>query len=191
MSQPPEDLRDLDRLLRGVRFEPRASLGPEIAGRWRQGERPGRGTPHVRRWIGIAAAVAMVGLGLFIFWLAALQPLRAYAIDHCCQDLDGGGDADDGLMVVARRGTEVRRLAIYEDRDGSRTFTPGDAIRFDRTGRPVVTAPLLPGIITTEFCCLDYDGGGPSDDALVVMGLPPDRISMAAIYERGAVGELR
>nr|MBP9200825.1 hypothetical protein [Gemmatimonadales bacterium] len=117
--------------------------------------------------------------------------LRAYAIDHCCQDLDGGGDADDGLMVMARRGTEVRQLAIYEDRDGSRTFTPGDAIRFDRTGRPAVTAPLLPGIITTEFCCLDFDGGGPSDDALVVMGLPPDRISMAAIYERGAVGELR
>ncbi len=183
MSTPPEDLRDLDRMLQGVRFEPRASLGPEITGRWRRGESP-RAAP-ARRWIGIAAAMAMVGLGLFIFWLAALQPLRAYAIDRCCQDLDGGGDADDGLMVVARRGTEVRRLAIYEDRDGSRTFTPGDAIRFDRAGRPVVTTPLLPGVVTTEFCCLDYDGGGPSDDALVVMGLPPDRISMAAIYERG------
>ncbi len=191
MSHPPEDLRDLDRMLRGVRFEPRASLGPEIAGRWRRGERPGQGAPPARRWLGVAAAVALVGLGLFIFWLAALRPLRTYAVDHCCQDLDGGGDADDGLMVVARRGTEVRRLAIYEDRDGSRTFTPGDAIRFDRAGRPVVTSPLLPGVVTTEFCCLDYDGGGRSDDALVVMGLPPDRISMAAIYERDAIGPLR
>lgn len=185
MSGPPDDLQDLDRRLAGVRFEPRASLGEEIVGRWRHGDggRAPRRLPA--RWQAQAAALALVGLGLTVFWLLAARPLATFSTDHCCQDFDGGGDADDGLLVVARKGTEVRRLAIYEDRDGSRSYTPGDAIRFSRSGRPVVTAPLLPGIITTEFCCLDYDGGGPDDDALVVMGLPPDRITMAAIVERG------
>jgi hypothetical protein len=37
---------------------------------------------------------------------------------------------------------------------------------------------------TFELCCRDYDGGGPADDAVVIMALPPDRIAMAAIYER-------
>ena len=40
------------------------------------------------------------------------------------------------------------------------------------------------GLVTTEHCCLDFDGGGPSDDALLVIGVPPDRVMMAAIYER-------
>ena len=31
------------------------------------------------------------------------------------------------------------------------------------------------------------DLGGPSDDALLVIGVPPDRVMMAAIYERRAV----
>jgi hypothetical protein len=30
---------------------------------------------------------------------------------------------------------------------------------------------------------VDLDGGGPSDDGLLVIGVPPDRIVMAAIYE--------
>jgi hypothetical protein len=38
--------------------------------------------------------------------------------------------------------------------------------------------------VTIEHCCLDFDGGGPADDGLVVIGVPPDRVVMAAIYER-------
>jgi len=37
---------------------------------------------------------------------------------------------------------------------------------------------------TFELCCEDYDGGGPRDDAVLIMAVPPDRIAMAAIYER-------
>jgi hypothetical protein len=42
------------------------------------------------------------------------------------------------------------------------------------------------GLVTIEHCCLDFDGGGPADDGLVVLGVPPDRVVMAAIYERPA-----
>jgi hypothetical protein len=41
------------------------------------------------------------------------------------------------------------------------------------------------GIVSTERCCLDFDGGGPEDDGLLVIGAPPDRVFMAAIYETG------
>lgn len=196
MSTPPEDLRDLDRRLSGVRFEPRASLGAEILGRARQGDTgAGRQPPFRLRVRGLAAAIAVVGLGLSLAGLVALRSPALASVDQCCQDLDGGGDADDGLLVVARKGSEVKRLAIYEDRDGSRSFTPSDIIRFARNGGPSLHAQLLPGAITTEFCCLDYDGGGPDDDALLVVGQPPDRIAMAAIYERrgppGLPAELR
>jgi hypothetical protein len=46
-------------------------------------------------------------------------------VDRCCEDFDGGGDRDDGMLVVSRRGSEVQRLAIYEDLDGSRSYTAG------------------------------------------------------------------
>lgn len=196
MSTPPEDLRDLERRLAGVQFEPRASLEAEILGRSRQGDTgAGRRPPFRLRVRGLAAAIALVGVGLSVAGLVALRSSELASVDQCCQDFDGGGDADDGLLVVTRKGSEVKRLAIYEDRDGSRSFTAADIIRFARTGGPMLNAHLLPGAITTEFCCLDYDGGGPDDDALLVVGVPPDRIAMAAIYERrgppGIPAELR
>ncbi|MDX2120724.1 MAG: hypothetical protein SF070_06585 [Gemmatimonadota bacterium] len=196
MSTPPEELQELERRLVGVQFEPRASLGAEILGRFQRGDTGADGRPPFwRRVRGLAAAVALVGLGLSVVGLVALRTPALASVDHCCQDFDGGGDADDGLLVVTRKGSEVKRLAIYEDRDGSRSFTPADVVRFARTGGPMLHAHLLPGAITTEFCCLDYDGGGPDDDALLVVGLPPDRIAMAAIFERrvppGAPSPLR
>jgi hypothetical protein len=184
MKDSPDDLRDLDRLLRSVRFEPRASLGAELVGRWHRGERVADGATVFRRLLGLLSVVLLLGLGLLIFWLFVLRPIGVFTVDRCCQDLDGGGDADDGLLVQSKRGSEVRRLAVYEDRDGSRSLTRGDIIRFERNGRLKVSGPLADGARTVEFCCLDYDGGGPSDDALLIVGLPPDRITMAAIYER-------
>jgi hypothetical protein len=185
MRKTPDDLKDLDRLLKSVQFQPRESLGAEVVGRWHRGERIWENrTDAVRRVFGLVGIVLLLGLGLFVFWLFALRPAGAFTVDRCCQDLDGGGDADDGLVVVSRHGTTVKRLAIYEDRDASRSYTPGDTIRFERSGQMALSAPLGEGARTVEFCCLDYDGGGPSDDALVVVGVPPNQISMAAIYER-------
>lgn len=179
------DLMALDLLLRSVRFRPRASLGAEVLGRWHRGERLHDSRPdRPRRLLRVAAITTLLPLGFWAFWLVALRPVRALTVDTCCQDLDGGGLPDDGLLVVSELGTRVKRLAIYEDRDGSGTLTFGDAIRFERVGPPALQAPLAPGSRTTEFCCLDYDGGGPSDDALVVVGNPPDQVSLAGIYER-------
>jgi hypothetical protein len=184
MKDSPDDLKNLERLLQSVQFEPRASLGAEVVGRWHRGERVAEGAKGFRRSTGLAGVSLLLCLGAFIFWLLVLRPIGLFHVDRCCQDLDGGGDADDGLVVETRQGTEVRRLAVYEDRDGSRSFSAGDIIRFERTGKVLVAGPLEDGARTVEFCCLDYDGGGPSDDALLIVGLPPDRITMAAIYER-------
>lgn len=185
MTPDDHDLPELEELLRAVRFEPRASLGAEIRGRWRRGERgPERAVEDIRRIFGISGAVLVAGVSLFAFWMLAAGPAHDRTVDRCCQDLDGGGVLDDGLVVTAAGGNEVQHLAIYEDRDGSHSFSTGDTLRFQRDGIPAMHAPLAEGARTIEFCCLDYDGGGTSDDALLVVGRPPDRISMAAIYER-------
>jgi hypothetical protein len=48
-----------------------------------------------------------------------------------------------------------------------------------------LTTARLARLVTLERCCPDFDGGGPSDDGSLVVGVPPDRVVMAAISERG------
>jgi hypothetical protein len=105
-------------------------------------------------------------------------------VDRCCQDLDGGGLPDDGLLVVADASDQVERLMVYEDRDLSGSFSTGDSLRFARRGSLDTIGVPGPGLITSEFCCGDYDGDGPSDDALVIIHGRAG-IAMAAIYEHG------
>lgn len=188
MSQPPHDLRDLDRALRAVRFEPRASLGPEIAGRAGRGESPRARPRRGRR--GLAAAVALAA-GLAAVWigLPVLRRGSPVTVDRCCYDLDGGGAADDGIRVVAHRDAEVQRLWIYEDQDRSGGLTPGDVVRLERGGAPALAETGTGGLVTREHCCVDFDGGGPADDGVLVIGVPPDRVLMAAIYERERVAQ--
>jgi hypothetical protein len=178
------ELWELDRRLRGIAFAPRASLGPEILGRLRRGEHAGAAAPTSRRrqlFAAVAAAmVAATGVAL------ALRAPGSVRVDRCCYDLDGGGDADDGVVVLAEPDAKVHQLRIYEDLDRSRTLTEGDLIRLDRGERPVMHRAAIEGLMTVEHCCLDFDGGGPADDGLVVIGVPPDRVVMAAIYERRA-----
>jgi len=178
------DPSDLDALLGRIQFRPRASLEGEVAGRWARGDRPTPNpTPVTSKLVWLGLMLLLLGAVLYLvqseFGLAQVR-----TVDRCCEDFDGGGDRDDGMLVVSRRGSEVQRLAIYEDLDGSRSFTAGDALRFDRSGRPTLQQPFTAGMRTFEVCCRDYDGGGPADDAVVIMALPPDRIAMAAIYER-------
>jgi hypothetical protein len=178
------DPRDLDALLGQIQFRPRASLEGEVAGRWARGDRPTPSpTPVTSKLIWLGLMLLSVGAVLYLvqseFGLAQVR-----TVDRCCEDFDGGGDRDDGMLVRSRRGSDVQRLAIYEDLDGSRSYTAGDVLRFDRSGRPTLQQPFTAGMRTFELCCRDYDGGGPADDAVVIMALPPDRIAMAAIYER-------
>jgi hypothetical protein len=182
----PDDLRDLDRVLGGIRFEPRASLGPEIAGRaGGSGEQPGRngGRSRFRLAALVAAALAAAAVTLGPR-LPFLREAAHVTVDRCCYDLDGGGDEDDGVLVEAVPDRRVHRLRLYEDRDRSRTFTAGDVLRLDRGAEPAVHGSRAGGLVTIERCCVDFDGGGPSDDGLLVIGVPPDRVVMAAIYER-------
>jgi hypothetical protein len=183
----PPDLEEMDRALRGIRFRPRASLGPEVLGRLRRGERSKGAAPLRRRRPALAAAAA----ALMLFAGAALV-FRApgpVVVDRCCYDLDGGGDADDGVVVIGERDAKVHQLRIYEDLDGSRSFTAGDLVRLDRGDSPAMHEASAAGLVTIEHCCLDFDGGGPADDGLLVIGVPPDRVVMAAIYERPAGAE--
>ncbi|MGH7509378.1 MAG: hypothetical protein ACREMZ_07900 [Gemmatimonadales bacterium] len=187
MTQVPDGLRELDRKLRSLRFEPRASLGPELLGRLHRGDDPRGGAPRrLRRSLLAAAAVLIAGSAL---GLASLRPWAgapAVTVDRCCYDLDGGGEADDGVLILAERDARVHRLRVYEDLDGSRSYTPGDLVRLDRGREPAMAGFAGEGITTVEQCCLDFDGGGPEDDGLLVIGIPPDRVLMAAIYETGA-----
>jgi hypothetical protein len=183
----PPELQELDGALRGVAFQPRASLGPEILGRLRQGERQGErpaaavaGRRRRAALVAIAAALVVVTAAL------GLRAPASVTVDRCCYDLDGGGDADDGVVVLAERDAKVHQLRIYEDRDRSGTFTRGDLVRLDRGDSPAMHRAASGGLVTIEHCCLDFDGGGPADDGLVVIGVPPDRVVMAAIYERPA-----
>ncbi|HKU63043.1 MAG TPA: hypothetical protein VJQ44_17715 [Gemmatimonadales bacterium] len=180
-KDPPPELEALDRRLSEIRFQPRASLGPEILGRARRGEMPGGRrifSWHARSLAALAASLLLlVGLGLY------LRPTSSVVVDRCCYDLDGGGVEDDGVLIVAERDAQVHRLRVYEDRDHSRHSSPGDVVRLDRGGSPAMRTDPAEGLVTTRHCCIDLDGGGPSDDALLVIGVPPDRVVMAAIYE--------
>ncbi len=188
MKEMPDDLRDLDRKLRSVRFGPRASFEPELLGGLRRGDSPsGRGQVNLRRHLATAAvAVLAAGGALVLANFGSLTDTNAVTVDRCCYDLDGGGDADDGVLILAERDDRVHRLRVYEDLDGSRSFTPTDRVRLDRGSRPALHGLAGEDIVTIERCCLDFDGGGPDDDGLLVMGVPPDRVLMAAIYETEA-----
>ncbi len=178
----PPEMEELDRALRSVRFAPRESFGPELTGRVRRGERSKGAAPFRRIPPGLRLAL---GAGAVI--LALVEGDRAGAevtVDRCCYDLDGGGVADDGVVLVVERDARVHRLRVYEDRDGSRGFTEADLVRLDRGGAPTMHAVSAGELVTIERCCLDFDGGGRDDDALLVLGVPPDQVVMAAIYEQ-------
>ena len=188
MTGLPDDLRELDQKLRSVHFRPRPSLEPELVRRLENGESPRQASRSGLGWyVAAAALIALIGGSVLAF--PDLIPGRAVVeVDRCCYDLDGGGVDDDGVLIRAQRNAAVHRLRVYEDRDGSRSHSPGDLVRLDRGQTPALQAGSIDGIITTRRCCVDFDGGGPDDDGLLLMGVPPDRVVMAAIYETGIDG---
>ncbi len=186
----PDDLRALDAELRDLRFAPRASLGPEIEGRWRAGERAA-GSPGLLAWrtrptvriAALAAAVLLVAGGVGLLSPFGRSLARSVVVDHCCSNFDGQTDDDDGLLIESVGGRDVRRLLVYEDLDHDGHFSAGDRVRFERRGAPRMTTPDGDALIARRFCCVDYDGGGPADDGLLVVNRPGGGIVLAAIYE--------
>lgn len=187
----PEELWELDRTLDVIRFRPHPALGERIVARSRGeggsgsgGRMPGAG----RVVVAAVGALAIAGL----LWLTGLRPgarspefasPATIVLDRCCVDLDGGGVADDGIRVIARADETVVEVTIYEDRDGDGRFSTGDAARFAPGTTGNARGPLPTGAITLDLCCGDYDGGGPADDGLFLINVPPDRILLTALYE--------
>lgn len=176
----PEEARDLDRALRGIRFRPRASLGPEILGRARREAAPPGRRPGPRA-IGLGLAALALGAALAV--VAPWRGVSGGAIDRCCLDLDGGGEPDDGVVIVVGRGGRVARLTIYEDRDHDGRRSRGDPDRYRSGDGSRAATPLPHGLVTLARCCADYDRGGLDDDGILVVGAPPDRVFLAMIYE--------
>ena len=179
----------MERRLEGIRFEPRESLGPEIVGRVRRGE---RSLSDVRpRWLlpwGLAAAAGVAGV-LMIRDVTRAEELAV--VDSCCSNLDGGTGEDDGARIFIGADGSVQRLEIYEDLDGSRSFTPGDIVRLSRGPALRMLDESDAPVLATRRCCVDLDREGPGDDGLLVLSRPGEEVVLAAIYETGSSRPLR
>jgi hypothetical protein len=97
--------------------------------------RPDRRTVFVRSAIGLAAAglVAAVATGVARWHEPATHTRTAGAThvqDVCCFNLDGGSRRDDGMLTVSRADQIVDCVVLYEDRAGTRVFSPRDPLRF-------------------------------------------------------------
>jgi hypothetical protein len=66
--------------------------------------------------------------------------------DVCCADYDGGGRRDDGILTIYGEIDDLERVVLYEDEDGSRTFTDGDRLRWSGGRRPVAPWPVATGL---------------------------------------------
>jgi hypothetical protein len=106
-------------------------------------------------------------------------------VDRCCQDLDGGGVADDGVLIESVQGQQVNRVVLYEDTDKLGHWSPTSPIRYDRRGAPTYRVEHPAGdLLIREFCCDDYDGGTRNDDGILVVMSRPNDVLMATLFER-------
>lgn len=176
----PADLDALDRQLRAVQFEPRASLGSELEGRARRGERA-QGAVSPLRSFAVRSALALVGLAAAAALVVGVTP-PPHRVDVCCEDLVGNKLATDGMVLTLDPRGRVTSLLLYEDLDGSRSRTPADRVYFSRGGDLALAVPAHEdGHDTFVRCCEDLDGEGPADDGLMVMGHLPQRVHFAAL----------
>jgi len=189
MQQEPGGFHELERDLEAVRFQPRESLGPEVMGRVRRGERSlsGARSRRVLPWSLAAAALLATGL---VYRDATRAPDLA-VVDTCCSNLDGGDRSDDGARVFVDSRGVIQRVEVYEDLDESGDYTPGDLVRLVRGPSPVLLEDRDGPVLTTRHCCVDLDREGPGDDGLLVLSRPGEEVVLAAIYETGSSRPLR
>lgn len=105
--------------------------------------------------------------------------------DFCCLDYDGGGPPDDGIRVVAGQGEAVVDFWIYEDLDGTGTFSEGDLLRTVVHGEGAArSGGGAPGRVSKlDRCCTDLDGGPRGDDGLFVLAAGGTQVALAVLYE--------
>ncbi len=122
--------------------------GAPVAGRGSTGTRSGAiewsrsgMPPSLERSTGSRRRMRAAATGLALLTMVALTltlrrrtdtPPSGDTARHevCCWDLDGGGRGDDGVMIVSHAGEQLDCVVVYDDRDGSRSLTPGDLIRY-------------------------------------------------------------
>ena len=93
-------------------------------------------------WV-VAAVFALATLTLAADRLRVGSPVMVGDTgrqDICCWDLDGGGRSDDGVMTRSSAGELLDCVVLYDDLDRSRSFTPGDAVRY--ISRPESCVPF-------------------------------------------------
>jgi hypothetical protein len=174
------DLDALDRQLRAVQFEPRASLGAELEGRARRGERA-QGAVSPLQSFAVRSALALVGIAATAALVVGVTP-PPHRVDVCCEDLVGDQAANDGLVLNLDPRGRVTSMLLYEDLDGSRSRTAADRVLFVRgSDIELAVAAHEDGHRTHVQCCEDLDGEGLADDGVLVMGHLPDQIHFAAL----------
>jgi hypothetical protein len=182
-DQVPPDLDALDRRLRAVQFEPRASLGAELEGRARRGERA-QGDGRARS-IAARSALVLAGIAAVAALVVSVTP-RPRAVDRCCQDIVGRPTANDGMVLSLDPRGRVLSLVLYEDLDGSKSRTAADRVLFERGPDIELAVPAHEdGHSTHVQCCADLDGEGVADDGVMVMGHLPGEIHFAAVIRNG------
>lgn len=176
----PADLDALDRQLRAVQFEPRASLGAELEGRARRGEQA-QGAVGPLQSFAVRSALALVGVAAVAALVVGVTP-PPHRVDICCEDLVGNQAANDGMVLNLDPRGRVTSMLLYEDLDGSRSRTVADRVRFVRgSDLEMDAAAHEDGHSTHVQCCEDLDGEGMADDGVLVMGHLPDQIHFAAL----------
>jgi hypothetical protein len=176
----PPDLDALDRRLRAVEFEPRASLGAELEGRARRGERA-QGAVSPLQSFAVRSALGLVGVAATAALVVGVTP-PPHHVDMCCHDIVGHRVANDGLVLNLDPRGRVRSMLLYEDLDGSRTRSAGDRVLFVRGSDMALDGPAHEdGHDTHVQCCEDLDGEGIADDGVMVIGHLPGQIHFAAL----------
>jgi hypothetical protein len=174
----PRDLAALDAELRATRAAPRASLGAEIAGRAARGERPRGPGPRTALVTGLLLLCGALYIG------AGVKHVTDYAAtrDLCCGNLTGGARDDDGVVVTTDWRGEIRRLVVYEDRDGSRSLSVGDVMHLDSPSVLQADPRLAQAFTARTQCCSDFDGEGLDDDGVLV-GVNDGKVVMATVFD--------
>jgi predicted anti-sigma-YlaC factor YlaD len=109
----------------------RLALPTDTEAGWRRVRPPRRGHWPLRGAWAAGALVLGVVLGTALpRAFVGRAPSGGPVKDVCCWDLDGGPRADDGVVTVSTEGEAVACVILYDDVDGSRSFSRGDVVRF-------------------------------------------------------------
>lgn len=196
-------LRELDDELRSVRFRPRAGLEDDVMDR--VADAPGDPrrsspadplrSPAADGWRRAArAAVAVLALVGLLGLLDRTGPARAPGGTAAAGPGPDAAEVSDGWTMQWSPDARVLALGTASTSTGLRG-TGGRELRCGRVDSRIRCRGGEPGAIPSppdaaeggavlrDFCCLDYDGGGPADDGVRVVAGRDEAVVDFWIYE--------